>query len=181
MVVVVAASVSSLPTLSFATVEARAGFQSAAASHANGTAIRAPDTPWDVPDLPQDARSDAQASRSIDTTRSCPAQERPGRAPRRQHRPGRAAHRATPGCKQGQHALVWRHASSGMSPINLEHRTTVRPYHPRDLKRRHQAQRDQKTHQDGRHEVDAGSNIPWLFPRCEDHALVRTLGREKAT
>jgi hypothetical protein len=83
MVVVVAASVNSLLTLSFATGEARARFPSVAASHANGTAIRAPITPRDVPDLLQNARSDAQASRSIDTTRSCPAQERPGRAPSR--------------------------------------------------------------------------------------------------
>ena len=76
MVVVVAASVNSLLTLSSATGEARARFPSAAASHADWTAIRAPDTPRVVPDPPQDARSDVQESRPIATTRTGPAQKR---------------------------------------------------------------------------------------------------------
>jgi hypothetical protein len=80
VVAVVAAPVNSLLTLSFATAEAHAGFPSAGASHANGTAIRVPD-PQDVPDPPRDARSDAQPSHFIATTRSRPAQERPGCAP----------------------------------------------------------------------------------------------------
>ena len=89
VVAVVAAPVSSLLTHSFATGEAHAGFPSTAANHANGTAIRAPEPKCARPS--RDARSDAQASRSIATTRSRPAQERPDCAPGWHFRPGRAA------------------------------------------------------------------------------------------